>query len=95
MTSRAGFVGNMTHLQQELWAEAMAVTTKIENSVVTTHKTMSAYNNLHRREAPHVCHLKFWRIWGVTCAQKICSKLDNWDKPVPLWAMQMNCVSHV
>jgi len=74
----AGFVGNKTHLQQGLWAEAVAVATKIENAVVMANKPMPAYNNFYKREAPYVQHLHTSGEYGVVHdAQKICSKLDN------------------
>ncbi len=54
MMNGAGFVGNKTHLRHGLWAEAVAVATKIENAVVTTNKPMPAYNDFYGKEAPYM-----------------------------------------
>jgi len=72
-----GFVENKTHLQQGLWAEAMAIATKIENAVVATKKAIPAYKDFYRREASYVQHLRtFGEYRVVHNAQKICIKLD-------------------
>jgi len=65
MMNGAGFVGNKTHLRHGLWAEAVAVATKIENAVVTANKPTPAYNDFYGKEAPYMRHLRTFGEYGV------------------------------
>jgi len=78
MLNAADYIGERTNLQHGLWAEAVAVATKVENILVSENKPMPAYNSFFRKEAPYAKHLcTFGECSMVHDRKKIRSKLEN------------------
>ena len=78
MLNAAGYIGEKTNLQHGLWAEAVAVATKVENILVSANKPEPAYNSFFGKEAPYAKHLRTFGECGVVHdGKKIRSKLEN------------------
>jgi len=66
------------NLQHGLWAEAVAVATKVENILVSGNKPVPAYNCFFGKETPYMKHLcTFDECSVVHDGKKIQSKLKN------------------
>ena len=78
MLNGAGFTNDYAYLRKGLWAEAVAVATKMENVIVTTNKEVPAFERFFERSAPYIDNLRIFREVGIIFeGTKIKSKLEN------------------
>ncbi len=92
MLNTAGYVGEKMNLRHGLWAEAVAVATKVENILVSANKPVPAYNSFFGKQAPYAKHLRTFGECGVVHdGKKIQSKLENCGEKYFCWLCRKSC----